>query len=131
MVLSGSVISLKIDPATIEAMKAALSSAYETLKTLVSTVGEGFEVTSGLLNILLGDVFDFSSGIDTANDKTNGFTKTLQAINVALGFIEDGFDAVRIVANLLAGVFYDVAAAWLNFKSKFTWGDTKNKLSPK
>ncbi len=118
----------KIDPATIEAMKAALSSAYETLKTLVSTVGEGFEVTSGLLNILLGDVFDFSSGIDTANDKTNGFTKTLQAINVALGFIEDGFDAVGIVANLLAGVFYDVAAAWLNFKSKFTWGDTKKQI---
>lgn len=118
----------KIDPATIEALKTALESAYVTLKTLASTLGETFEITMDVLNTALGSVFDFDSGIDTAADKTNGFTKALQALNVVFGFIGDGFNAINIVANLLTGVFYDVTAAWLNLKSKFTWGDTKKAI---
>lgn len=118
----------KIDPATIEALKTALVSTYETLKTMVSTLGNGIEASIDQLNSVLGSIFDFNSGIDAAEDKTNGFTKFLQALNVALGFVSDGFSAIGIVANLLTGVFYDVTAAWLNLKSKFTWGDTKTKI---
>lgn len=118
----------RIDPQTIEALKTALVSTYETLKTVVSTLGNSVEITIDQLNSILGNIFNFNSGIDTAQDKTNGFTKLLQALNVALGFIGDGFNAIGIVANLLTGVFYDVAAAWQNFKSKFTWGDTKTEI---
>lgn len=118
----------KIDPATIEALKTALSSAYETLKNAVATFGNGFQATIGQLDLILGSIFNFNSGVDEALDKTNGFTKFLQALNVALGFVSDGFSAIAIVANLLTGLFYDVASAWLNFKSKFTWGDTKQQI---
>ncbi|MFH7767777.1 tape measure protein, partial [Acinetobacter sp. BSP-28] len=118
----------KVDPATIDALKKALSTAYESLKDMGSTMGEGFERSVDLINTALGSIFDFDSGIDTATDKTNGFTKALQALNVVFGFIGDGFNAINIVANLLTGVFYDVTAAWLNLKSKFTWGDTKKAI---
>lgn len=118
----------KIDPATIEALKEALSTAYETIQSMASSLGNGIGIAVDQLNTLLGAVFSFESGVDTATDKTNGFTKALQSLNVVFGFIGDGFDAISIVANLLAGVFYDVAAAWINFKSKFTWGDTKQQL---
>ncbi|WP_104483698.1 tape measure protein [Acinetobacter indicus] len=118
----------KIDPATIEALKEALSTAYETIQSMASSFGNGIGIAVDQLNTLLGAIFNFESGVDTATDKTNGFTKALQSLNVVFGFIGDGFDAISIVANLLAGVFYDVAAAWINFKSKFTWGDTKQQL---
>ncbi|AYA68594.1 tape measure domain-containing protein [Acinetobacter sp. WCHA55] len=117
----------KVDPATIEALKTALISAYETLKNAVTTLGNGIEATIDQLDLILGSVFQFNSGIDEATDKTNGFTKFLQALNVALGFLSDGFSAIAIVANLFTGVIYDVAAAWANLKSKFTWGDVKQQ----
>lgn len=118
----------KIDPATIEELKTALSTAYDAVKSMASAFGNGLEIAGDQLNTILGSIFDFNSGIDTASDKTNGLTKMLQALNATFGFIADGFDGIGIVANLLAGVFYDVTAAWLNLKSKFTWGDTKKEI---
>lgn len=118
----------KIDPQTIEALKTALLSAYDAIKSLGSTIGTVFETTVDVINTTLGQIFNFSSGIDTAADKTNGFTKTLQAINVAFGFLSDGFQGISIGANLLVGSFYAMAAAWEKVKSKFTWGDTKQQI---
>jgi tape measure domain-containing protein len=118
----------KIDPATIDALKASLSTAYDAMKSMASAFGNGLEIAGDQLNTILGSIFDFNSGVDTAADKTNGLTKLLQALNVAFGFISDGFSGITIVANLLSGVFYDVTAAWLNLKSKFTWGDTKKEV---
>ena len=51
----------------------------------------------------------------------------LQVFNVAIGFISDGFIGIQIAANLLVGVIYDLAAAWVQLVSKFTWGDVKQK----
>lgn len=118
----------KIDPQTIEALKTALLSAYDAIKSLGSTIGTVFETTVDVINTTLGQIFNFSSGIDAAADKTNGFTKTLQAINVAFGFLSDGFQGISIGANLLVGSFYAMAAAWEKVKSKFTWGDTKQQI---
>lgn len=117
----------KIDTATIEAFKTALESAYDTLKILASSVGAAFEITADVLNTALGAVFDFGSGVDTASDKTNGLTKVLQAINVVIGFAGDGFSAISIGLNLLAGVVYDVAGAFTYWKSKLLFGDAKDK----
>ncbi len=117
----------KIDIATIEAFKTALESAYDTLKILASSVGAAFEITADVLNTALGAVFDFGSGVDTASDKTNGLTKVLRAINVVIGFAGDGFSAISIGLNLLAGVVYDVAGAFTYWKSKLLFGDAKDK----
>ncbi|WP_312102081.1 tape measure protein [Acinetobacter venetianus] len=118
----------RIDPQTIEALKTALLSAYEAVKSLAATISTGFEVTIDLLNTTLGQLLSFSSGIDSAADKTNGFTKALQAVNVVFGFLKDGFSGVSIAGSLLVGMFYSMAAAWEKVKSKFTWGDTKQQI---
>ncbi len=118
----------RIDPQTIEALKTALLSAYEAVKSLAATISTGFEVTIDLLNTTLGQLLSFSSGVDSATDKTNGFTKALQAVNVVFGFLKDGFSGVSIAGSLLVGMFYSMAAAWEKVKSKFTWGETKNVI---
>ncbi|NNP71246.1 tape measure protein [Acinetobacter sp. Ac_5812] len=114
----------KVDPATIEALKTALLSAYDVIKSVGSIVGSTFEITIDVLNTALGLIFDFSSGADTAKDKTNGFTKALQAVNVVFGFLSDGFKAINIGINLIIGGAYDAAAAFSYWKSKITFGDT-------
>lgn len=114
----------KIDTQTIEALKTALLSAYDAVKSLGSTIGTVFETTTDILNTTLGQIFNFSSGIDAATDKTNGFTKALQAVNVVFGFISDGFKALNIGINLIIGAAYDAAAAFSYWKSKITFGDT-------
>ncbi|WP_023270651.1 tape measure protein [Acinetobacter gyllenbergii] len=114
----------KIDPATIEALKTALLSAYDAIKSLGSVVGTVFETTIEVLNTVLGNIFNFSSGIDSAQDSTNGFTKALQAVNVVFGFLNDGFKAINIGINLIIGGAYDAAAAFSYWKSKITFGDT-------
>jgi len=114
----------KIDPATIDALKTALLSAYDAVKSLGSLIGTVFETTGDVLNTALGQIFNFTSGIDSATDKTNGFTKALQAVNVVFGFISDGFKALNIGINLIIGAAYDAAAAFSYWKSKITFGDT-------
>ena len=69
----------------------------------------------------------FNNGIDEASSKTNGLTKVLQAFNVAIGFVSDGFKGIQIAANLFVGIIYDLAAAWVQLVSKFTWGDVKQQ----
>lgn len=114
----------KIDPQTIEALKTALLSAYDAVKSLGTLFADSFERSVDVINTLLGQVFNFSSGIDAAADKTNGFTKALQAVNVVFGFISDGFKALNIGINLIIGAAYDAAAAFSYWKSKITFGDT-------
>ncbi|MFW1942349.1 tape measure protein [Acinetobacter guillouiae] len=116
----------KIDPATIEALKTALLSAYEALKNIGSVLGSTFEVTFDLLNTALSSVFDFESGVDGLTDKTNGLTKLFQALNVVIGFISDGFSGLKIGISLLAGAVYDVAAAFTYWKSKLLFGEYKD-----
>jgi tape measure domain-containing protein len=114
----------KIDTQTIEALKTALLSAYDAVKSLGSSIGTAFETTTDILNTTLGQIFNFNSGIDSATDKTNGFTKALQAVNVVFGFISDGFKALNIGINLIIGAAYDAAGAFSYWKSKITFGDT-------
>lgn len=116
-----------IDTGTIVAMKQAFEAAYTTLKDLVSAVGEGFGDIADGLNFTLGMLFDFNSGLTDAESNTAGFTKAIQAVSVALGFISDGFAGITIASKLISGAFYDMAAAWYQLKSTFVTGDWKDE----
>ena len=116
----------RIDPATIKALKTALVSAYDAIKSMASALGNGLEVAGDQINTVLGAIFNFNSGVDTAADKTNGLTKLLQALNVAFGFINDGFSGIAIAANLLSGAVYAVAGGFVHLKSKILLGDAKD-----
>ena len=115
----------KIDPATIEALKEALSTAYETLKSLVESLGEVFGTATQVLDTALTSIFNFNSGIDSAVDKTNGFTKALEAAGVVFALFNDGFKGIAIVVNLFAGAMYEATGAFMYWKSKFMFGDAK------
>ncbi|MEN3967684.1 tape measure protein [Acinetobacter sp. BWR-L5] len=117
----------RIDTTTIIALKTALTSIYEAIKTLGETLGEAFVMTLDILNDVLSGLYDFNNGIDEASSKTNGLTKVLQTFNVAIGFVSDGFKGIQIAANLFVGIIYDLAAAWVQLVSKFTWGDVKQQ----
>ncbi|PZO90516.1 MAG: tape measure domain-containing protein, partial [Acinetobacter johnsonii] len=117
----------RIDTTTIIALKTALTSIYEAIKTLGETLGEAFVITLDILNDVLSGLYDFNNGIDEASSKTNGFTKVIQAFNVAIGFVSDGFKGIQIAANLFVGIIYDLAAAWVQLVSKFTWSDVKQQ----
>lgn len=112
----------KIDSATIEALKAALLSAYDVIKSLGSVVGTTFEISIDVLNTVLGLIFNFESGIDSATDKTNGFTKVLQAVNVVIGFLNDGFRGITIAIDLITGGLYSAAGAFSYWISQITFG---------
>ncbi|HQZ60655.1 MAG TPA: tape measure protein, partial [Acinetobacter sp.] len=116
-----------IDSSTVDALYQALKTAYDGLKSLISMLGNNFSATTDILNTALSQVFSFASGIDSTEDSTNGFTKALQAINVALGFLSDGFTAIGIGVNALVGAFYTVSAAFEQVKATFTWGDVREK----
>lgn len=117
----------KVDPQTIIALKEALTTAYESLKDLGTTAGDTFEITFDVLNTALGAIFNFNSGLEEAESKTSGFTKALQALNAVFGFMGDGLNTIGIVANLFAGVLYDVGAAFMQLKSKIAWGEAKEQ----
>ncbi len=116
-----------IDTQTIVAMKQAFESAYEALKSMASTAGEVLGVVGNGLEFTLGQLLDFNSGLEDADSKTAGFTKAIQLLNVALGFISDGFAGIAIASKLVMGAFYDVAAAFQQLKATVTFGDMEKE----
>ena len=116
-----------IDTGTIVAMKQAFEAAYDALKSMVSAVGDVFATVGDNLEFTLGMLFDFNSGLTDAESNTAGFTKAIQAVSVALGFISDGFAGIAIAAKFISGAFYDVAAAFYQLKATFTFGDMEKE----
>ena len=116
-----------IDTGTILAMKQAFEAAYTALKDFAGAMAEGFELAVDNIDLTLGMLFDFESGLTDAESKTAGFTKAIQLLSVALGFISDGFAGVTIASKLISGAFYDMAAAWYQLKSTFVTGDWKDE----
>lgn len=116
-----------IDTGTIVAMKQAFEAAYTTLKDLAAAAGEALGDIVDNLDFTLGMLFDFNSGLTDAESNTAGFTKAIQAVSVALGFISDGFAGITIAAKLVSGAFYDMAAAWYQLKSNFVTGSWKDE----
>lgn len=116
-----------IDTGTIVAMKQAFESAYDALKSMAVAAGDVLGTIGSGLELTLGMLFSFESGLTDAESKTAGFTKAIQFLNVALGFISDGFGAVGIASKLITGAFYDMAAAWYQLKSNFVTGSWKDE----
>lgn len=116
-----------IDTGTIIAMKQAFESAYEALKSMATAAGEGLLLVGDTLEFTLGMLFDFNSGLEDSESKTAGFTKAIQFLNVALGFISDGFAGITIASKLITGAFYEMAASFQQLKSNFVTGSWKDE----
>jgi len=116
-----------IDTGTIVAMKQAFEAAYDALKSMASAAGDVIGVIGDQLEFTLGMLFNFNSGLTDTESKTAGFTKAIQALNVAIGFISDGFAGISIASKLISGAFYDMSAAFQQLKSNFVTGSWKDE----
>lgn len=117
-----------IDPAVIDALKVALSSAYEATKQLAAQAVEGFEITIDVVDDALKAIFGFMTTAEQAEEGVSGFKKALDAVNIIIGLLRDGFSGISIAMSALTGLTYDIAAAWLNLRAKFSWGETKQQF---
>lgn len=116
-----------IDAGTIVAMKQAFEAAYTTLKDLAVLAGEALGDIANNVEFTLGMLFDFNSGLTDAESKTAGFTKAIQLLSVALGFISDGFAGINIAAKFISGAFYDVAASFQQLKATLSFGEVEKE----
>lgn len=117
-----------IDPAVIDALKTALNSAYEATKQLAAQAVEGFEITIDVVDDALKAIFGFMTTAEQAEEGVSGFKKALDAVNIIIGLLRDGFSGISIAMSALTGLTYDIAAAWLNLRAKFSWGETKQQF---
>lgn len=115
------------DQATLDSLKTALVSIYNTIKTLFNTVLEVGEATNDLFSDALSAVLGFTDGLYPAGQQVSGFQKFIDLLNIAIGLLSDGFKSIGIVVNLFTGTLYGLASAWYEFKSIFTWGDVKDQ----
>lgn len=117
-----------IDPGTIDALKAALNSAYEAVKELAAQAAETFGETVQQVDDFLKALFGFMTTTEQAKEGVSGFKKALDAINIIIGLLRDGFAAISIVIDGVTGAFYQMAASWASTKALFAWGDTKQQF---
>jgi tape measure domain-containing protein len=115
------------DQSTLDSLKTALVSIYNTIKTLFNTVLEVGEATNDLFSDALSAVLGFTDGLYPAGQQVSGFQKFIDLLNIAIGLLSDGFKSIGIVVNLFTGTLYSLASAWYELKSIFTWGDVKDQ----
>ncbi|MDQ9021697.1 tape measure protein [Acinetobacter sichuanensis] len=115
------------DKGTIDALKTALTSVYETIKTLLSEALEVEEALHDVFNDALSAVFGFTEGLYPAGQQVSGFQKFVDLLNIAINFLNDGFKTIGIGVNLFTGTLYGLSAAWYELKAVFTWGDVKKE----
>lgn len=115
------------DQATIDSLKTTLISVYETIKTLFNTVLEVGEAFHSVFSDALSNVLSFTDGLYPAGEQVSGYKKFIDLLNIALGFLSDGFKTIGIGVNLFTGTLYGLLAVWYELKSKLSWGDTKKQ----
>lgn len=122
-----------IDPSVFEALKQAVSAAYDAVKQL--SVG-AYELSSDVLKLLIDTITNtfsvlssFTGEAAEAGEQVGFLTRVGQGLSITFGAISDGVYAVRIALNLLVGSFYSVAAAANSAMAAVTWGDVSTQFS--
>ncbi|WP_441374328.1 tape measure protein [Acinetobacter lwoffii] len=115
------------DQGTIDSLKTTLISVYDTIKTLFNTVLEVGEAFHDVFSDALSSALGFTDGLYPAGEQVSGFQKFIDLLNIALGFLSDGFKTIGIGVNLFTGTLYGLLAVWYELKSKLSWGDAKKE----
>lgn len=126
-------LSKGIDASTIESFKNAISSAYDAVKQLASTLLElGSDVIDGVGTALttIASIFSsFTGDVSAASDQVSILERAFQGISIILGFISDGLYAIKIVLELLTGSFFGLAAGAYKALEAITWGDVSKQFA--
>ncbi|MEN8424046.1 tape measure protein [Acinetobacter junii] len=126
-------LSKGIDASTIESFKNAISSAYDAVKQLASTLLEfGSDVIDGVGTALttIASIFSsFTGDVSAASDQVSILERAFQGISIILGFISDGLYAIKIVLELLTGSFFGLAAGAYKALEAITWGGVSKQFA--
>lgn len=117
------------DPSTIDAVKNAVVTAYDAIKTLISTIVDVGDVISDVFLTGLDVLFGWSGVVSgDATESVNGLAVVINIVSVAIGALSDGVKVIGIGFKGLVGLMYDLAAAATYYAKVFTWGDVRAKL---
>ncbi|MBO6228793.1 MAG: hypothetical protein J6N68_14215, partial [Shewanella sp.] len=117
------------DPSTIDAVKNAVVTAYDAIKTLISTVVDVGDVINDVFYTGLDVLFGWSGVISgDATESVNGLAVVINVVSVAIGALSDGVKVIGIGFKGLVGLMYDLAAAATWWAKIPTSGDLRAKL---
>lgn len=122
-----------IDASIFESLKSALSSAYDAIKDVVSTLFDLGKTITDILGTTLTNALSvlssFTGEATAAGEQVSFLERVLQGLSITFGFIADGAAAIKIGVNLLAGAFFDLASAANSVLAAVTWGDVSKQFA--
>ncbi|OTG88970.1 tape measure protein [Acinetobacter sp. ANC 3813] len=122
-----------IDVSVFESLKSALSSAYDAVKDVISTLVDFGKTIVDILGTTLTNALavlsSFTGEAAAAGEQVSFLERVIQGLSIAFGFIADGAAAIKIGVNLLAGAFFDLASAANSVMAAVTWGDVSKQFA--
>lgn len=122
-----------IDPSIFNALRQAISSAYDAAKELVKI---GYELGNDVLtaiydsiNNIVAVLGSFTSETTKASEQVSFLIRVGQGLSITFGAISDVIFALRLVVMTLTGVFYDLGVVINGILSTITFGDLSDQFA--
>lgn len=112
-----------LDPAMVEAVKAAFSAFYETLKTVAVTLAEAFVSVNQGINDLFSGISVLTGSVDQSSERVSFLTRTLQGLSIVIGIIDDGVKGIGIAFQFTIASMELTLADYHTLMSKITFGE--------
>lgn len=112
----------EIDPSTIEAIRSTLSSVYDTIKTVISSLAGMAETGWSAFSSVLDSIAPLFNAILNGKEEVSGLTTLFNVFKIALGVVSDAATGLNIALKLLlaglqfiAGGIHALSASVLDF----------------
>lgn len=112
----------EIDPSTIDALSSTLSSAYDTVKSLISNLAGIAETAWSAFTSTLDAIAPLFNAILNGKEEVSGLTTLFNVFKIALGVVSDAATGLNIALKLLlagiefiSGGIYSLSASVLDF----------------
>ena len=124
-----------IDPSVFNALRQAISSAYDVVKELVNI---GYELGDDILSLIYDGLNNivavlgsFTGEATKASEQVSFLTRVGQGLSITFGAISDVIFALRLVVMTLTGVFYDLGVVINGVLSTITFpfGDLSDQFA--
>lgn len=112
----------EIDPSTIDAIRSALSQAYDTVKVLIANVAEFGTTIWSAFTTALDAVSPLFAALFSGGENVGGLTTLMNMLRMAMAAVSDvafglniGFKTILASIQFLAGGVYALSSAILGF----------------
>lgn len=112
----------EIDPSTIDAIRSALSQAYDTVKVLIANIAEFGTTVWSAFTTALDAVSPLFAALFSGGENVGGLTTLMNMLRMAMAAVSDvafglniGFKTILASIQFLAGGVYALSSAILGF----------------